>query len=66
MNTSATRNAIPAPHHGRLIMPAIANVIRQVSAEYGLTADKGYTVADPNLDELYRALQPAGRRLLGG
>ena len=32
--------------------PAIARVIRQVSAEYGLTADKGYTVADPNLDEL--------------
>ena len=31
---------------------AIARVIRQVSAEYGLTADKGYTVADPNLDEL--------------
>lgn len=30
--------------------PAIAHVIRQVSAEYGLTADKGYTVADPNLD----------------
>lgn len=26
---------------------AIARVIRQVSAEYGLTADKGYTVADP-------------------
>ncbi|HCO7567594.1 GNAT family N-acetyltransferase [Escherichia fergusonii] len=33
---------------------AIAHVIRQVSAEYGLTADKGYTVADPNLDELYQ------------
>ena len=28
--------------------PAIAAVIRTVSAEYGLTADKGYTVADPN------------------
>ncbi len=36
--------------------PAIARVIRQVSAEYGLTADKGYTVADPNLDELYQSL----------
>ncbi len=36
--------------------PAIARVIRQVSAEYGLTADKGYTVADPNLDELYVVL----------
>lgn len=36
--------------------PAIARVIRQVSAEYGLTADKGYTVADPNLDELYQCI----------
>jgi len=33
---------------------AIANVIREVSAEYGLTADKGYTVSDPNLDVLYQ------------
>ncbi|EDU2008692.1 TPA: hypothetical protein H2B82_002759 [Salmonella enterica] len=31
---------------------AIAHVIRQVSAEYGLTTDKGYTVAGSNLDEL--------------
>lgn len=31
---------------------AIAEVIRTVSAEFGLTADKGYTVADPNLDTL--------------
>jgi putative acetyltransferase len=30
----------------------IARVIRTVSAEFGLTADKGYTVADPNLDVL--------------
>lgn len=29
--------------------PAIAHVIREVSAEHGLTADKGYTVSDPNL-----------------
>ncbi|MGL4615779.1 MAG: bifunctional helix-turn-helix transcriptional regulator/GNAT family N-acetyltransferase [Shewanella sp.] len=29
---------------------AIAHVIRAVSAEYGLTADKGYSVADPTLD----------------
>ncbi|UYU31480.1 GNAT family N-acetyltransferase [Siccibacter colletis] len=34
--------------------PAIARVIRAVSAEFGLTADKGYTVADPNLDALYQ------------
>jgi putative acetyltransferase len=33
--------------------PLIAQVIRQVSAEFGLTADKGYTVSDPNLDRLY-------------
>ncbi|POT56219.1 GNAT family N-acetyltransferase [Citrobacter amalonaticus] len=40
--------------------PAIATVIRQVSAEYGLTADKGYTVADPNLDELYQLYSQPG------
>ncbi|WP_226574594.1 GNAT family N-acetyltransferase [Mangrovibacter yixingensis] len=40
--------------------PAIANVIRQVSAEYGLTADKGYTVADPNLDALYQLYSQPG------
>jgi putative acetyltransferase len=33
---------------------AIAQVIRDVSAEFGLTADKGYTVADPDLDQLYQ------------
>lgn len=32
---------------------AIAHVIRQVSAEFGLTADKGYTISDPNLDALF-------------
>lgn len=32
---------------------AIARVIREVSAEFGLTADRGYTVADPHLDQLY-------------
>ncbi|WP_145592237.1 GNAT family N-acetyltransferase [Yersinia bercovieri] len=32
---------------------AIANVIRDVSVEFGLSADKGYTVSDPNLDHLY-------------
>jgi putative acetyltransferase len=39
--------------------PAIA-VIRTVSAEYGLTADKGYTVADPNLDELFQLYSQPG------
>lgn len=33
--------------------PHIARVIRNVSAEYGLTPDKGYGVADPTLDELH-------------
>lgn len=33
---------------------AIAQVIREVSAEHGLTADKGYTVSDPDLDALYQ------------
>ncbi|MCG8709885.1 GNAT family N-acetyltransferase [Brenneria sp. 4F2] len=32
---------------------AIAGVIRRVSAEFNLTADKGYTVSDPNLDSLF-------------
>ncbi|WP_300000519.1 GNAT family N-acetyltransferase [uncultured Cedecea sp.] len=45
-----------APHDN----PAIARVIRQVSAEYGLTADKGYTVADPDLDELYQVYSKPG------
>ncbi|NKF50752.1 GNAT family N-acetyltransferase [Shewanella sp. WXL01] len=31
---------------------AVAEVIRSVSAEYGLTADKGYGVADPSLDDM--------------
>ena len=33
--------------------PHIAQVIRDVSAEFGLTADKGYTVSDPQLDRLF-------------
>lgn len=33
--------------------PSIAEVIRQVSAEHGLTEDKGYGVADPTLDDMY-------------
>lgn len=54
-------NTASAGPQVRLIQPAdnphIASVIRQVSAEFGLTADKGFTVADPDLDrlcELYR------------
>ncbi|MCT8867665.1 bifunctional helix-turn-helix transcriptional regulator/GNAT family N-acetyltransferase [Shewanella xiamenensis] len=39
---------------------AIAQVIRDVSAEYGLTADKGYSVADPTLDCLSQIYSQAG------
>jgi len=39
--------------------PRIAAVIRTVSAEFGLTADKGYTVSDPNLDHLYELYSEA-------
>ncbi|MGL4713003.1 MAG: bifunctional helix-turn-helix transcriptional regulator/GNAT family N-acetyltransferase [Shewanella sp.] len=54
---------------------AIAKVIRDVSAEYGLTADKGYSVADPTLDCLSEIYAQAGAhywvielegRILGG
>lgn len=31
----------------------IACAIHKISAKYGLTADRGYTVTDPNLDELF-------------
>ncbi len=40
--------------------PHIASVIRQVSAEYGLTADKGYGVADPTLDDMYSVYDQQG------
>lgn len=36
---------------------AMAQIIRQVSAEYGLTADKGYGVSDPTLDDLTEVYQ---------
>lgn len=39
--------------------PQIASVIRAVSAEFGLTADKGYTVSDPDLDRLYELYSEA-------
>ncbi|MGF1769651.1 helix-turn-helix domain-containing GNAT family N-acetyltransferase [Enterovibrio makurazakiensis] len=45
----------------RLLEPAdnaaIAAVIRKVSTEYGLTEDKGYSVADPTLDSLSECYQ---------
>ncbi|CAE6919479.1 Acetyltransferase (GNAT) domain [Vibrio sp. B1FLJ16] len=40
--------------------PSIAKVIRRVSAEFGLTADKGYGVADPTLDDMYSVYDPKG------
>ncbi len=40
--------------------PNIADVIRQVSAEYGLTPDKGYGVADPTLDDMYSVYHQQG------
>ena len=38
----------------------VADVIRRVSAEYGLTADKGYGVADPTLDDMYSVYDQQG------
>ncbi|MBV7316988.1 bifunctional helix-turn-helix transcriptional regulator/GNAT family N-acetyltransferase [Shewanella sp. NIFS-20-20] len=39
---------------------AIAAIIRQVSAEYGLSSDQGFGVADPNLDCLSGVYQANG------
>ncbi|PSU94161.1 MarR family transcriptional regulator [Photobacterium leiognathi subsp. mandapamensis] len=38
---------------------AVATLIRRVSAEYGLTPDKGFSVADPHLDDLCQHYQTA-------
>ncbi|MBP6521259.1 GNAT family N-acetyltransferase [Shewanella sp.] len=52
MTTNTTQN-----YQIRLIEqkdnPGIAAVIRAVSTEHGLTADKGFAVADPILDTLF-------------
>ncbi|QRG83251.1 bifunctional helix-turn-helix transcriptional regulator/GNAT family N-acetyltransferase [Vibrio diabolicus] len=40
--------------------PQVAGVIRKVSAEYGLTADRGYGVADPTLDDMYSVYNQCG------
>ena len=63
----------------RLLTPldnaAMAAVVRRVSAEHGLTADKGYGVADPTLDALSEVYSEPGsafwvvekdNRILGG
>jgi putative acetyltransferase len=39
---------------------AIAELIREVSAEYGLTADKGYSVADPSLETTSKQYNASG------
>ncbi|WP_115719416.1 GNAT family N-acetyltransferase [Gallaecimonas mangrovi] len=41
---------------------AVAKVIRDVSAEFDLTADKGFGVADPQLDNLFAYYQEMGGR----
>jgi putative acetyltransferase len=38
----------------------LAALIRTVSAEYGLTADKGFSVADPSLDRLSEVYRQSG------
>jgi putative acetyltransferase len=58
MNTSVPAATLLRRITAKTIPPS--PVIRQVSAEYGLTADKGYTVADPNLDELYELYSQPG------
>ncbi|OXS14681.1 GNAT family N-acetyltransferase [Zobellella denitrificans] len=39
---------------------ALAALIRVVSAEYGLTADRGFSVADPHLDRLSEVYDKPG------
>ncbi|PSW63889.1 MarR family transcriptional regulator [Photobacterium leiognathi subsp. mandapamensis] len=41
---------------------AVAALIRRVSAEYGLTPDRGFSVADPHLDDLCQHYQTANSR----
>ncbi|MDX7998562.1 GNAT family N-acetyltransferase [Xenorhabdus sp. Reich] len=52
MTTETTHNYVIRPIT-RQDNAGIAAVIREVSAEHGLTADKGFAVADPILDTLY-------------
>ena len=66
MNAPATPIGISSLQTYRLLTltgdydAALAAVIREVSAEYGLTADKGYSVADPQLDSLSQLYQAPG------
>ncbi|AOM41489.1 GNAT family N-acetyltransferase [Xenorhabdus hominickii] len=52
MTAKTTQNYIIRPINQQ-DNSGIATVIREVSAEHGLTADKGFAVADPILDTLY-------------
>ncbi|AQS37807.1 transcriptional regulator, MarR family with acetyltransferase activity [Shewanella psychrophila] len=55
------RSRLQQEYQLRVITPEdnapMAEVIRTVSAEYGLTSDKGYSVADPTLDILSQQYQ---------
>lgn len=53
MTMTAIRPALQVRPIALADNPSIAQVIRDVSAEFGLTADKGYTVSDPALDRLF-------------
>ncbi|WP_419776104.1 GNAT family N-acetyltransferase [Mixta mediterraneensis] len=53
MTSNATRLDLQVRPIMAVDNPHIAQVIRDVSAEFGLTADKGYTVSDPDLDRLF-------------
>ena len=56
--------------------PSIAQVIREVSKEFGLAPESGFAVADPILDDLYQVyaqpnaqywvIEDANRRVVGG
>lgn len=57
--------AAPSHHYRLASLTAdydapLASIIRAVSAEFGLTADKGYSVADPQLDCLSQLYQAPG------
>ncbi|GGB56869.1 GNAT family N-acetyltransferase [Shewanella inventionis] len=62
--TQTTKQITHAHLHIRQLTPAdnaaLAQVIRDVSAEYGLTPDKGFSVADKTLDCLSEVYQPEG------
>ena len=56
--------------------PSIAQVIREVSKEFGLAPESGFAVADPILDDLYQVyaqpnaqywiIEDANGRVVGG